>query len=51
MGVHIADNKLVMTTKPKTVQFDLHDVDMNLKHEIYFTIKHNELLAQKNKII
>ena len=39
-------NQLVMTTELRTFHFDLRtDVDINLKHEIYFTIKHNELLA------
>ena len=42
------DNKLVITTKPKTFYFDLtKDAGINLKHEIYYTIKHNELLAKK----
>ena len=47
MGVHIDSNKLVIITEPKAIHFDLSkDVDNNLKHEIDFIIKHNELLAE-----
>ena len=47
MGVHIGDNKLVKTTKPKTFHFDLtKDADINLKHETYSIIKYNKLLAE-----
>ena len=35
MGVHIGDNKLVITTEPKTIHFDLlRNVGNILKHEI-----------------
>ena len=41
------DSKLVITTEPKTFNFDLpKDAGINLKYEIYSTIKHNELLAK-----
>ena len=44
------DNKLVITTEPKTFHSDLpKDTGINLKHEIYCTIKHNELLAEHIK--
>ena len=47
MGVHIEDNKLVVVTEPKSFHFDLlKDVDINLRHEVYFIIKQNELLAE-----
>ena len=40
------DNKLVITKKSNTFQFDLlKDAGFNLKHEIYSIIKYNELLA------
>ena len=54
MGVVIGDNKLVIITESKTICFDLSKyVGKNLKDEIDFTIKHNEILTQhkiKNKI-
>ena len=54
MGVAIGDNKLVVITESKTICFDLSKyVGKNLKDEIDFTIKHNEILAEhkiKNKI-
>ena len=54
MGVQIADNNFVITTKPKTFHFDLpKDAAINLKHEMYSIIKYNELLAEhtiKNEI-
>ena len=54
MGVYIVNNKLVITTEPKTFCFDLPiDVDNNLELEIDSIIKHNELLAEraiKNKV-
>ena len=54
MGVHAEDDKLVITTEPKTSYFDLpKDVDNNLKHKIDSVIKHNELLVEhtiKNEI-
>ena len=38
------DNKLVMATESKTLHFDLpKDADINLKHEICYIIKHNQL--------
>ena len=47
MEVIINDNKLVITTEPKTVHFDLSKkIDSSLKHGIDFTIKHNEFLAE-----
>ena len=50
----MGDNKLVITTEPKILYFDLpKHADINLKDEIYSVIKHNELLAEhtiKNKI-
>ena len=54
MGVHIGGNKLVVTTEPKEFHFNLpKNVNINLKHEIFFIINHNELLAEptvKNEI-
>ena len=54
MGVYIVNNKLVITTEPKTFCFDLPiDVENNLELEIDSIIKHNELLAEraiKNKV-
>ena len=54
MGVHIGDNKLVITTGPRTFYFDLpKDAGINLKHNIYFIIKHKKLLLEhmtKNEI-
>ena len=42
MGVHIRDNKLVITAVPKTFNFDLpKDIHNNLNHEIDPIIKHN----------
>ena len=39
------DYKLEITTKP--IYFDLpKDAAINLRHEIYSTIKHNDLLAE-----
>ena len=44
---HIVDNKLVMTTEPKSFCFDLpKDVDNNLEHETYSIIKRNKLSAE-----
>ena len=54
VGVHIGGNKLIVTTEPKKFHFNLpKNVDINLKHEIYVIISHNELLAEptvKNEI-
>ena len=45
MGVHIGYNKLAITAEPNT--FDLlKDVGIDLKHEIFFIMEHNELLAE-----
>ena len=45
MGVHIGDNKLVISTEPKTIHFDLsRNVDKNLKLEIDSSINYTELL-------
>ena len=42
MGVHIGDNKLLITKEPKTFYFGLFkDVGNNLKHEIHSIIKQN----------
>ena len=42
----MGDNKLMVITELKTFHFDLpSDAGINLKHEIYSIIKHNELLA------
>ena len=39
MTAHISDNKLVITTEPKTLYCDLpKDADNNLKHDIYMII-------------
>ena len=50
----MGDKKLVITREPKTFHFDLpNDAGINLKHEIYSILKHNELLVAhtiKNKI-
>ena len=41
------DNKLVITTEPKTIYFDLaKNVDNDLKHKFDSIIQHNELLAE-----
>ena len=46
MGVHIEDNKLVITTETKTYHLDFpKDVDNNLNHKTDRIIKNNELLA------
>ena len=46
MGVHNRDNKLEITTEPKTIHFDLSkDFDNNWKNKTDFIIKHNELSA------
>ena len=43
----MGDNKLIVTTEPKTFHFDLPtDAGINLKHEIYSIMKHNELLSE-----
>ena len=40
MGVHIEDNKIVLTIGPKTFYFDLpEDLDNNLKYKIDYIIK------------
>ena len=44
MRVHIGDNKLAITTEPKT--FYVEDVENHLKYEVEFFIKHNESLAE-----
>ena len=42
----MGDNELVVTAKSKTFNFELPtDAGINLKHEIYSIIKHNEPLA------
>ena len=42
----MGDGKLITTTEPKTFYFDLpKNAGINLKHEIYSIIKHNEDLA------
>ena len=47
MGVYIVNNKLVITTEPKSFCFDLPiDADNNLELEIDSITKHNELLAE-----
>ena len=47
MGVHIGDDKLVITTIPINFQFDLtKDVDRKLKYRIDFIMKLCELLAE-----
>ena len=54
MVVCIGDNKLLVTTESKNFYFDLYkDVNNNLKHKMYYVIKHSEHLADhtiKNKI-
>ena len=43
----MGDNKLIVTTELKTFHFDLPaDAGINLKHEIYYIIKHNELIVE-----
>ena len=45
--IMMGDNKLVITTGPKTFNFDLpKDIGIKLNHENYYIIKHNELLAE-----
>ena len=47
MEVHIGYNKLAITAEPKTFHFDLlKDVGIDLKHEIFFIMEHNELLTE-----
>ena len=47
MGVISKDNQFVITIEPKTIYFDLlKKADNNLKREIDFIIKHNEILAK-----
>ena len=42
----MGDNKLVITTEPRTFNFDLFkDAGINLKREIYSSIKYNEHLT------
>ena len=42
----MGDNKLVIITESRTFYLDLpKDIGINLKHEIYSVIQHNELLA------
>ena len=48
MGVHIVNNKLVITAEPKAFCIDLpNDAENNFEHEIDFIIKHNELLDEQ----
>ena len=50
MGVHIGCKKCVIATESKCFHFDLpKDAGINLKHEIYFITKHNEILAEHTK--
>ena len=53
--MHIGDNKLAITTKPKNFHFDLLKyTGISLKHEICYIKKNNDLLAEhtiKNEII
>ena len=42
IAVNIGDNKLVVAKEPKTFHVDIpKNVDIILKHEICFMIKHN----------
>ena len=51
MGVYIKYNMLVTVTEPKTFSFDLpKQFDKNLKHEIDFIIKYNEILSNHTVI-
>ena len=51
MGVYIKYNMLVTVTEPKTFCFDLpKEFDKNLKHEIDFIIKYNEVLSNHTAI-
>ena len=48
----MGDNKLVITTEPKTIHFDLSkNVDNNLKYQIHFIMKYNDLLAEHTKLV
>ena len=50
----MGDNKLVITTGPKTFFVISKDTDNHLKHEIESIIKYNELLVKhtiKNEVI
>ena len=50
MVVHNGDNKIIITTEAKTFYFYLPKyVDNDLKYEINFIIKLNELLAERKK--
>ena len=47
MGVISKENQFVIIIEPKTIYFDLlKKFDNNLKREIDFIIKHNEILAK-----
>ena len=47
----MGENKLVITTEPKTFYFDLpKDGGINLKHGIYSIIKHKHLADHKIKM-
>ena len=43
------DKKLVIITEPKLFILILEDVGKMLKHEINFSIKHNEILTEQAK--
>ena len=48
MGTHIVDNKLVMSTEPKSFRFDLPKIaDNKFNQEIYSIIKHNKSLSEQ----
>ena len=54
MEAHTGDNKIAITTKPKTFHFDLaKNAGQNLKHEVGSIIKRNQFLTEqriRNKI-
>ena len=50
--IMMMDNKLKITTEQKTIHFDLSkDVDSNLKYQIDFIMKCNELLAKHTRLV
>ena len=47
----MGENKLVIKTEPKTIYFDLSkNADNNLKYQIHFAIKYNDLSAEHTRL-
>ena len=46
MGLHFADEKLVIITAPEAIHFDLpKEAGKNWKHEIDYIIRHTEFIG------